>query len=82
MESFRQVMSTIYFAMANAAGGDAALRRANAVLEDAVFSGAVTDPYAQAALLDLVENSDPPRPVERRKRAPARGGRSKSFAGR
>jgi hypothetical protein len=68
MESFRQTISAIYYAMANAAGGDAVLRRSNAVLEDAVMSGAVTDPYAQAALLALVENSDPPRPVERRKR--------------
>jgi hypothetical protein len=69
MESFRQTLSAVYYALAHSAGGDAALRRSNAVLEDAVMSGAVTDPYAQAALLALVENSDPPRPsVERRKR--------------
>jgi hypothetical protein len=75
MESFRQTLSAVYFALAHSSGGDAALRRANAVLEDAVYSGAVSDPYAQAALLALIENSDPPRPVERRKRAPARSRR-------
>jgi hypothetical protein len=68
MESFRQTLSAVYYAMADAAGGDAALRRANSALEHAVFSGAVSDPYAQQALLALVENSDPPRSVERRKR--------------
>ena len=68
MESFRQTLSAVYYALSHAAGGDAALRRSNAVLEDAVWSGAVSDPYAQATLLALVQNSDPPRPVDRRKR--------------
>jgi hypothetical protein len=76
MESFRQTLSAVYYALSHAAGGDAALRRANAVLEDAVMSGAVSDPYAQQALLALVRDSDPPRPVERRKREPARSRRA------
>ena len=75
MESFRQTLSAVYYALSHAAGGDAALRRSNAVLEDAVMSGAVTDPYAQAALLALVENSDPPRVERRKKRATAKARR-------
>jgi len=75
MESFRQTLSAVYYAMADAAGGDAALRRANSALEHAVFSGAVSDPYAQQALLALVENSDPPPDLRRRKRASAKARR-------
>ena len=60
MESFRQALSTIYFALAEAAGGDDVLRYANTIIEDAVNAGAVNDPYACDALMWLVRNTDPP----------------------
>jgi hypothetical protein len=78
MESFRQTLSAIYYAMAEAAGGEAALRHANSVLEHAVFSGAVRDPYACEALLALIRDTDPPplRP-ERKRRSTAKGRRAR-----
>jgi hypothetical protein len=44
MESFRQALSAIYYALAKAAGGDEALHHANQILTDAVNTGAVDDP--------------------------------------
>jgi hypothetical protein len=46
MNSFRHVIAGIYVALAEAAGGPAALRRANQVLRDAIADGAVDDPTA------------------------------------
>jgi hypothetical protein len=37
-ESFRQALSTIYYALAEAAGGDDVLRYANTIIEDAVIT--------------------------------------------
>jgi hypothetical protein len=68
-ESFRQALSTVYFALAEAAGGDGVLRHANTIIEDAVCEGAVNDRYARHALMSLVRSSDPPSRKRRRKRA-------------
>jgi hypothetical protein len=67
-ESFRQALSAVYFALAEAAGGDGVLRHANTILEDAVYAGAVRDRYACAALMSLVRNTDPPPSRKRRRR--------------
>jgi hypothetical protein len=67
-ESFRQALSAIYFALAEASGGDAVLRHANSILQDAVCEGAVRDPYARHALMSLVRNTDPPPSRKRRRR--------------
>ena len=56
MESFRQALGAVYFALAEAAGGDDVLDRANCVLADAVSSGAIQDPMARAALISLVRS--------------------------
>jgi hypothetical protein len=56
MESFRQALGAVYFALAEAAGGDEVLDRANGVLTDAVSSGAIEDPYARAAVMALVRS--------------------------
>jgi hypothetical protein len=59
MESFRQALGAIYFALAEAAGGDEVLDRASDILTDAVISGAIDDPYARAAVMALVRSSTP-----------------------
>jgi hypothetical protein len=58
MNSFRQVMAAIYVALAEAAGGPAALRRANQVLRDAIADGAVSDPTAIRLLESLAHDED------------------------
>ena len=60
MESFRQALGAVYFALAEAAGGDSVLDRANDIILDAVADGAVTDIRARHALLALVRSSDVP----------------------
>jgi hypothetical protein len=45
MESVRQMIGTIYLALANAAG-EGVLEDANTILTDAINSGAVDDIYA------------------------------------
>jgi hypothetical protein len=57
MESFRQALGAVYIALAEAAGGDEVLARANVILTDAVNTGAVDDPYARSALQALVRSS-------------------------
>jgi hypothetical protein len=57
MESFRQALGAIYVALAEAAGGDTVLHNANALLTDAVNTGAIDDPYARAAIMSLVRSS-------------------------
>jgi hypothetical protein len=57
MESFRQALGAIYVALAEAAGGDAVLDRANDILIDAVNTGAIDDPYARSAISALVRNT-------------------------
>jgi hypothetical protein len=56
MESVRQMIGTIYLALANAAG-EGVLEDANTILTDAINSGAVDDIYARSALQALVRNS-------------------------
>jgi hypothetical protein len=58
MNSFRQVIADIYVALAEAAGGPAALRRANQVLRDAIKDGAVDDPTAIMLLESLAHDED------------------------
>jgi hypothetical protein len=59
MESFRQALGAIYIALAEAAGGDEVLERANDILTDAVKAGAVDDFYARSAIMALVRASSP-----------------------
>ena len=59
MNSFRQILATIYVALgAEAAGGTAALRKANQVLRDAIADGAVDDPTAIMLLESLAHDED------------------------
>jgi hypothetical protein len=57
MESFRQALGAVYVALAEAAGGDEVLDRANGILADAVDTGAIDDPYARSAIRALVRAS-------------------------
>ena len=57
MEAFRQALGAVYFALAEAAGGDEVLDQANNILANAVTSGAINDPYARAAVMALVRSS-------------------------
>lgn len=57
MESFRQALGAIYVALAEAAGGDEVLDRANVILTDAINTGAIDDPYARSAIAALVRNT-------------------------
>jgi hypothetical protein len=59
-ESFRQALGAVYFALAEAAGGEDVLDRASDILTDAVTSGAIEDPYARAAVMALVRSSSEP----------------------
>jgi hypothetical protein len=57
MESFRQMLGTVYVALAEAAG-EGALADANRIIEDAIDNGTVDDPpYARSALRTLVRTS-------------------------
>jgi hypothetical protein len=58
MNSFRQILATIYVALAEAAGGTAALSKANQVLRDAIADGAVDDPTAIMLLESLAHDED------------------------
>jgi hypothetical protein len=58
MNSFQQIISAIYVALAVAAGGTAALRVANQVLRDAIADGAVDDPVAVRILKSLSHDGD------------------------
>ena len=60
MESFRQALGAVYFALAEASGGAEVLDRANDIILDAVADGAVPDRGACLALLALVRSSDVP----------------------
>ena len=53
MKTFQQVISAIYVALAEAAGGPDALRKANQVLRDAIADGAIDDPTAVGVLESL-----------------------------
>ena len=58
MEAVRQMIGTIYLALAEAAGGDDVLEDANQITIDALDSGAVDDIYARSVLLTLVKSCD------------------------
>jgi hypothetical protein len=58
MNSFQQIISAIYVALAVAAGGAAALRVANQVLRDAIADGAIDDPVAIRVLEFLSHDED------------------------
>ena len=62
MNTFQQVISAIYVALAEAAGGPSALSKANQVLRDAIADGAVNDPTAVEVLESLShdEEASPP----------------------
>ena len=57
MESYRQALGAVYVAVCEAAGGDDVRRRANALLTDAVDSGAIVDREARVAIRSLVQGS-------------------------
>ena len=57
MESYRQALGAVYIAVCEAAGGDDVRRRANAILADAVDSGAIEDGGACIAIRSLVHGS-------------------------
>lgn len=59
-ESFRQALGAVYFALAEAAGGEDVLDRASDILTDAVASGAIDDPCACAAVMALVRSGSEP----------------------
>jgi hypothetical protein len=56
MEAFRQMLGTVYVALADAAG-EGVLADANRIIEDAIDNGAVDDPYARSALRTLVRTT-------------------------
>ena len=58
MNAFQQIISTIYVALAEAAGGPTALRVANRVLREAIADGAVNDPTAVGVLESLSHDED------------------------
>ena len=57
MESYRQALGAVYVAVCEAAGGDDVRRRANALLTDAIESGAIEDSDARVAIRSLVHGS-------------------------
>ena len=59
MESFRQALGAVYFALAEAAGGADVLEHASEILTNAIDEGAVTDPYAVATVKTLVRSGQP-----------------------
>jgi hypothetical protein len=58
METIRQVMSALYVALGEAAGGPAAMRVANRVLRDAIEDRAIDDPLAIEILASLAHDED------------------------
>jgi len=55
MQAFSEVVSTLYIALAEAAGGAAALEAANSVIRDAIRDRAIDDPVAIELLSALVD---------------------------
>ena len=56
MEAFRQMLGTIYVALAEAAR-EGVLADANRIIEGAIDNGAVDDVYARSALRTLIRTS-------------------------
>jgi len=59
MQAFSEVVSTLYIALAEAAGGPAALQAANSVIRDAIRDRAIDDPVAIELLTALVDAYEP-----------------------
>jgi hypothetical protein len=59
MECFRQTLNAVYFALADAAGGQKVLDQASKTFTDAIDAGAVDDPDAVQMLKELVHHSQP-----------------------
>lgn len=57
MNTFQQIISAIYVALAEAAGGPAALHVANRVLRDAIADRAIDDPLA-IEILELLSHDE------------------------
>lgn len=55
MQAFSEVVSTLYIALAEAAGGAAALEAANSVIRVAIRDRAIDDPVAIELLSALVD---------------------------
>ena len=56
MESVRQMLGTMFIALADASGGDEVLERACETITRAIDSGGVDDLYARSALQALVRS--------------------------
>ena len=57
MDEMKEVVGLLYVALATAAGGRALLDDCNALLRDAVDSGAISRPNTRRAILSLVETT-------------------------
>lgn len=58
MEGLRQAAVMMYLAIAEAAGGDDILRRANGVIRGALDDGVIDDPIGQWILTALIDGTD------------------------
>ena len=70
METITQILSAIYVALGEAAGGPQALLVANKVLRDAIRDGAVDDPAAVEVLQALSHDEDDTEEVTESERLP------------
>jgi hypothetical protein len=60
MEAIQQILTALYVALGEAAGGPKAMRTANQVLRDAIADNAVDDPAAIRFLQSLAHEDDTP----------------------
>lgn len=58
MEGLRQALCMIYVALAEAAGGDEALLRANRIIRDGLDDGAIEDPVGARILARIVNGTE------------------------
>ena len=58
MEAIQQILTTLYVALGEAAGGPKAMRTANQVLRDAIADNAVDDPATIRFLQSLAHDED------------------------
>ena len=58
MEAIQQILTALYVALGEAAGGPKAMRTANQVLRDAIADNAVDDPAAIRFLQSLAHDQD------------------------
>ena len=64
MEAIQQILTALYVALGEAAGGPKAMRTANQVLRDAIADNAVDDPVAIRFLQSLAHDEDDTREVQ------------------